>query len=73
MRCVNIALLCVQENAADRPTTSDVVAMLSSESMSLPEPKHPAYFHVRVTKEEASAGAEPCSINDVTMTTLRGR
>lgn len=73
MRCVNIALLCVQENAADRPTTSDVVAMLSSESMSLPEPKHPAYFHVRVTKEEASAGAEPCSINDVTMTTPRGR
>jgi hypothetical protein len=54
---------------------SDVVAMLSSESMSLPEPKHPAYFHVRVTKEEASTatGAEPCSVNDVTMTTPRGR
>jgi hypothetical protein len=73
MRCINIALLCVQENAADRPTMSDVVAMLSSESMSLPEPKHPAYFHVRVTKEEASTGAEPCSVNDVTMTTPRGR
>ncbi|KAF7106431.1 hypothetical protein CFC21_107161 [Triticum aestivum] len=44
MRCINIALLCVQENAVDRPSTTSVVAMLSSETMALPEPKHPAYF-----------------------------
>jgi hypothetical protein len=67
MRCINIALLCVQENAADRPTTTSVVAMLSSESMTLPEPKHPAYFHIRVTEEE------PPSANDVTMSALQGR
>lgn len=74
MRCVNMALLCVQENAADRPTMSDVVAMLSSESMTLPEPKHPAYFHItRVTKEGASTVTEPSSVNDVTMSVLRGR
>uniref|UniRef100_K3ZHR8 Uncharacterized protein n=1 Tax=Setaria italica TaxID=4555 RepID=K3ZHR8_SETIT len=54
MRCIIIALLCVQENAADRPTISDVIAMLSSESMTLPEPKHPAYFHVRLTEDVAS-------------------
>ncbi|CAD6265278.1 unnamed protein product [Miscanthus lutarioriparius] len=40
MRCINIALLCVQENVIDRPTTSDVVAMLGSEDMALPKPKH---------------------------------
>ncbi|KAF7045515.1 hypothetical protein CFC21_054620 [Triticum aestivum] len=67
MRCINIALLCVQENAADRPTTISVVTMLSSESMTLPEPKHPAYFHIRVTEEE------PLSANDVTMSALQGR
>ena len=67
MRCINIALLCVQENAADRPTTASVVAMLSSESMTLPEPKHPAYFHIRVTEEE------PPSANDVTVSALQGR
>uniref|UniRef100_A0A0A9TL30 Uncharacterized protein n=1 Tax=Arundo donax TaxID=35708 RepID=A0A0A9TL30_ARUDO len=61
MRCINIALLCVQENAADRPTMSDVVAMLSSTSMALPEPKHPAYFYVRVTNEEVSMVVESCS------------
>ena len=33
MRCINVALLCVQENASDRPTMSDVVTMLSSETM----------------------------------------
>ncbi|PUZ45421.1 hypothetical protein GQ55_8G222000 [Panicum hallii var. hallii] len=73
MRCINIALLCVQENAANRPTMSDVVAMLSSENMTLPEPMHPAYFHVRVTEEEASTLVEPCSLNDVTISGIDGR
>uniref|UniRef100_A0A0E0EVM7 Uncharacterized protein n=1 Tax=Oryza meridionalis TaxID=40149 RepID=A0A0E0EVM7_9ORYZ len=68
LRCINIALLCVQENAVDRPTMSNVVAMLSSESMVLDEPKHPAYFHVRVTKNDESSTVGTCStINDVTI------
>lgn len=72
MKCVNIALLCVQENAADRPTMSDVVAMLSSEGVSLPVPKHPAYFNVRVRNGEASSAIdlELCSVNEVTITAL---
>nr|AGT16412.1 hypothetical protein SHCRBa_162_H04_R_50 [Saccharum hybrid cultivar R570] len=53
-RCINIGLLCVQENAADRPTMLDVVAMLSSKTKILDKPKHPAYFNVRVGNEEAS-------------------
>lgn len=65
MRCMNIALLCVQENAADRPTTTSMVDMLSCDIMTLPEPKHPAYFHARVE--------EPPSANDVTMSALQGR
>uniref|UniRef100_K3ZP42 Uncharacterized protein n=1 Tax=Setaria italica TaxID=4555 RepID=K3ZP42_SETIT len=74
MRCINAALLCVQENAADRPTMSDVVAMLRSEGMTLTEPKHPAYFHIRVTEEEdISIVTEPSSVNDMTMSALRGR
>uniref|UniRef100_K3ZNA6 non-specific serine/threonine protein kinase n=1 Tax=Setaria italica TaxID=4555 RepID=K3ZNA6_SETIT len=47
-RCINIGLLCAQENAADRPTMSHVVAMLTSKVMTLPEPKHPAHFHIRL-------------------------
>lgn len=45
---INIALLSVQEDAMDRPIMSDVVAELSSESITLPEPKHPAYCHVLI-------------------------
>ncbi|KAK3157311.1 hypothetical protein QOZ80_2AG0119150 [Eleusine coracana subsp. coracana] len=46
VKCINIALLCVQENAADRPTMSDVIAMLSSEPIILAEPKKPAHFNI---------------------------
>lgn len=38
-RCIQIALLCVERDPADRPTMSDVLVMLSSESISLPAPK----------------------------------
>ncbi|XBI34498.1 hypothetical protein VPH35_120294 [Triticum aestivum] len=51
-RCINIALLCVQESAVDRPTTLDVVAMLSNKHMFLPEPKHPAYLNLVEGNEE---------------------
>ncbi|CAL4979789.1 unnamed protein product [Urochloa decumbens] len=71
-RCINIALLCVQENGVDRLTMPEVVAMLCSESMALPEPKHPAYFHVRVGTEESSAVVETSSA-DVTISVLHGR
>uniref|UniRef100_A0A453GPU6 Protein kinase domain-containing protein n=1 Tax=Aegilops tauschii subsp. strangulata TaxID=200361 RepID=A0A453GPU6_AEGTS len=53
-RYVNIALMCVQESADDRPTMSEVVAMLTSESVILPEPNHPAYFNLRIADYFAS-------------------
>ena len=65
---MNIALLCVQENAADRPTMLDVVAMLSSKTKIMAEPKHPAYFNVRVGNEVISTTAtQPSSVNDMTI------
>lgn len=73
MRCINIALLCVQENAADRPTTSEVVAMLSNETMTLPEPKHPAFFNMRLTNEEASTVIAASSVNGITLSAIDGR
>ena len=73
-RCINVALLCVQENAVDRPTMSEVITMLSSDNMVLPEPKHPAYFHVRVGIEETSSHVvDSFGGNDVTVSALHGR
>ncbi|KAM0914524.1 hypothetical protein ACQ4PT_011459 [Festuca glaucescens] len=49
MKCAQVALLCVQDSAEDRPNMSDVVAMLGSEGLTLPEPRQPAYFNVRMS------------------------
>ncbi|XP_050288754.1 cysteine-rich receptor-like protein kinase 25 isoform X5 [Quercus robur] len=43
VKCIHIGLLCVEENPQDRPTMSIVIVMLGSESIALPEPKHPAF------------------------------
>ncbi|XP_073356547.1 cysteine-rich receptor-like protein kinase 10 isoform X2 [Aegilops tauschii subsp. strangulata] len=73
MRCVSIALSCVQENADDQPTMSDVVSMLSTENMTLPEPNNRAYFQVRVRKEVASIVLGPSSSNEMTISVLCSR
>ncbi|KAK2991019.1 hypothetical protein RJ640_005501 [Escallonia rubra] len=43
LRWINIALLCVQENPADRPTMSTVVFMLGGQLTSLPQPSEPPF------------------------------
>ncbi|XP_020095330.1 receptor-like serine/threonine-protein kinase SD1-7 [Ananas comosus] len=75
LRCIHVALMCVQENAADRPTMSDVIVMLNSDSTSLPDPKQPAYFNVRIMDEAemASDFIVPVSENEITFTGLEGR
>lgn len=45
MRCIQVALLCVQEHAADRPTMSHNVHMLGSEMTTFPDPKQPTFFN----------------------------
>ncbi|URE09342.1 S-locus lectin protein kinase family protein [Musa troglodytarum] len=70
-RCINIALLCAQENAADRPTMSAVVSMLTSGAASLPAPRPPAFFLVAVPKKGLSSSLEGASTeNDATVTAL---
>ncbi|KAF7811121.1 cysteine-rich receptor-like protein kinase 15 isoform X1 [Senna tora] len=44
IRCVQIGLLCVQENPDDRPTMAEIVSYFSNTSIELPFPKQPAFF-----------------------------
>ncbi|KAH6812902.1 hypothetical protein C2S51_021920 [Perilla frutescens var. frutescens] len=44
LRCIHMGLLCVQENAANRPTMASVTIMLSSSTMTLPVPSEPAFY-----------------------------
>ncbi|KAK4390094.1 Cysteine-rich receptor-like protein kinase [Sesamum angolense] len=70
LRCVHIALLCVQENAADRPTMSSVVLMLNSSSLTLPIPSQPAFYLPNSRDLESSTSSrsntrQPTSKNDL--------
>nr|GLL45738.1 G-type lectin S-receptor-like serine/threonine-protein kinase At1g61370 [Ipomoea trifida] len=42
LRCIRIGLLCVQDHVSDRPTMSNVVLMLCSET-EIPQPKQPTF------------------------------
>ncbi|KAK9062816.1 hypothetical protein SSX86_020006 [Deinandra increscens subsp. villosa] len=52
IRSIHIGLLCVQENAADRPTMASIVLMLNSFSVTLQQPSEPAFFMHTNTKPE---------------------
>ncbi|XP_058072802.1 cysteine-rich receptor-like protein kinase 10 [Magnolia sinica] len=85
IRWIHIGLLCVQQDAADRPTMSSVIFMLETESMKLPQPKKPVFFIERaiVESDKSSASAKfssktdvtikICSNNDVTISALETR
>ncbi|KAK0577992.1 hypothetical protein LWI29_003447 [Acer saccharum] len=70
MRCIQVGLLCVQDNTKDRPSMSTVVFMLSNETV-LPSPKKSS-FPVRNSKPNSSIAGTKCSINDVTNTSFDG-
>lgn len=53
-RCIQIALLCVQENVVDRPTMASVILMLSSDSLPLPTPSRPSTFMSHSIEQESN-------------------
>ncbi|MED6120353.1 hypothetical protein PIB30_118685 [Stylosanthes scabra] len=77
-RCIHIGLLCVQEDAVDRPTMSTVIVMLASETMALPKPNHPAFSVGRkINKEEEStskaSNKDYPSVNEVSVSNILPR
>ncbi|CAN6452121.1 unnamed protein product [Victoria cruziana] len=56
-RCIQIGLLCIQEDPATRPTMSSVVVMLGNCSLALPLPQPPAYSLI-----SAAQSSEPSSL-----------
>ncbi|XP_006452062.2 receptor-like serine/threonine-protein kinase SD1-8 [Citrus clementina] len=70
IRYINVALLCVQENAADRPIMSDVISMIENEHLNLPSPKEPAFTN---SKNVNNSTSQLCSVNDVTVSLINPR
>ncbi|KAL4625377.1 hypothetical protein ACB092_05G021200 [Castanea dentata] len=72
LRCIQVGLLCVQEEVVDRPTMLAVHLMLSSER-TLPSPKQPAFIFRGPSKKLDSVTGVSCSINEVTITESEAR
>ncbi|KAM5569329.1 G-type lectin S-receptor-like serine/threonine-protein kinase [Rosa sericea] len=72
-KCVHIGLLCVQDNAVDRPTMADIALMLSSEKDG-PQPKRPVFaiqnpaYHPQPHFENTNF-----SKNEASITMIEGR
>ncbi|XP_008224860.1 PREDICTED: cysteine-rich receptor-like protein kinase 10 [Prunus mume] len=67
LRYLHIGLLCVQEDANNRPTMSSIVRMLDSEAISLPRPERPAFFTGRSIEQHDQKNAPNCSTNNFTI------
>ncbi|KAJ1433953.1 S-locus receptor kinase, C-terminal [Sesbania bispinosa] len=75
LRCIHIGLLCVQDQANDRPTMLDIVSFLSNDTIQLPQPKQPAFF-INVVVEESElpySRQEHHSLNSITISNMSGR
>ncbi|WRX33613.1 S-locus glycoprotein domain - like 10 [Theobroma cacao] len=74
LSCIQVALLCVQASAADRPTMSDVISSLKNDVIFLQEPKEPAY----ATESEANSPfpdgkSGSHSVNNVSISIMQAR
>ncbi|KAJ9153662.1 hypothetical protein P3X46_027080 [Hevea brasiliensis] len=74
IRCINVALLCVQKRPEDRPNMASVVVMLSSEN-SLPQPKQPGFFTERSPPEADTSSNEhqSYSANEISLSLFEAR
>ncbi|KAB5533855.1 hypothetical protein DKX38_016941 [Salix brachista] len=70
-RYMHIGLLCVQEDASDRPTMSSVVLMLKSHNSFLPQPERPAFVGRFMDNPEATASN--FSVNEMTLSDVDPR
>lgn len=75
LRCIHVALLCVQQRPDDRPTMSTVLLMLNIQNTMLPQPKEPGFYSARSVgdSDSSSTGKKPVNSTAVTMTLLQGR
>ncbi|KMS96527.1 hypothetical protein BVRB_8g202190 isoform B [Beta vulgaris subsp. vulgaris] len=71
-KCIKLGLLCVQDEAQDRPNISTVISMLAAGNECLPEPKVPGYTRCHVSSHNNNTHPTG-SINYLTITTTDGR
>ncbi|CAO2838516.1 unnamed protein product [Amaranthus hypochondriacus] len=75
LKCINVGLLCVQENPDDRPTMSTVINMIAGDTNHLPKPKKPAFFlGMSLPKEQHQHyDVQQGSLNDASISEMEAR
>ncbi|KAK7291977.1 hypothetical protein RIF29_07567 [Crotalaria pallida] len=71
-RCIQIALLCVQEDANDRPSMLEISSMLRNETI-LAMPKKPAFSIREDVQEPNNQEIKTMSVNDASISQLVAR
>ncbi|KAG8471923.1 hypothetical protein CXB51_036831 [Gossypium anomalum] len=73
MTCMQLALLCVQENPADRPSMVEVFTILKNKSsVAISVPKQPAYSTTRDERKDIGR-KKVFSVNDASITQVKPR
>ncbi|XP_073107324.1 G-type lectin S-receptor-like serine/threonine-protein kinase At4g27290 [Elaeis guineensis] len=67
LRCIQVAFLCVQEGSENRPTMTEVVLMLSTESALLRQPERPGFCIAPPLMERDSSSSNKLTV------TIEGR
>ncbi|CAJ1978399.1 unnamed protein product [Sphenostylis stenocarpa] len=57
-RCIHVGILCVQQYPNDRPTTSDIISMLTNKNVTVDLPKRPAFYCGRESCDENLSSKE---------------
>lgn len=71
LKCIQVALLCVEAQPRNRPLMSSVVTMLASENAMVPEPREPG---VNIGKNMSDTESmQSVSANYVTVTAIEAR
>ncbi|TVU34884.1 hypothetical protein EJB05_16739, partial [Eragrostis curvula] len=71
LRCIQVALLCVEVQPKNRPLMSSVVMMLASENATVPEPNEPGVNIGKNTSDTESS--QGFTANNVTITAVDAR
>lgn len=75
VRCIQVALLCVQLRPEDRPIMSSVVFMLSNQSAVAAQPKEPGFVtgNTYMGTDSSSTGNNLHTGNELTITLMDPR
>ncbi|KAH9615514.1 hypothetical protein KSS87_011819 [Heliosperma pusillum] len=73
IRAIQVGLLCVQESVKERPSTSTVMSMLSSDIANLPKPKQPGFNRRQIFTEDGSSQHQSSGGNNASITSLSAR